>query len=778
MARIRSIQQQLLVFALSVTGLALFVVGLMIAVAHFLNAQEKLTHDLDALIELSAEYAQPYLAFEDVQGATTQLKGLLRRPDVLGARLLMSDQTLLSEILREGQVWPTHLQKQGLHPPPPLLLDDALLLTHDIRQSGEHVGTFELYVDLRPMWRELFKHLGWFAIALVLGFSLAVVIARRMRHTIIGPIAELGDTAHRIAASRRYDLRVEKTTDDEIGRLIDRFNAMLAEIESADGELRRHRDDLENLVVERTADLRTAMEAAQAANRAKSQFLANMSHEIRTPMNGVIGLAQLLNHSKLPAREQNHVRTLLRAGENLMALLNDVLDFARGEAGQLRLEEVAFDLHQVITEVHGLFLQRAHDKQLDFDLVLATDLPRYVRGDGFRLRQVLANLISNAIKFTPTGSVTLDVRLEGSSATGAARLAFSVADTGIGIPEDMRNRLFAAFSQVDDSMSRRFGGSGLGLAISQQIIELMQGLIDFESTPSGTRFIVRLDLPITVATEVPMTTSASTALRFSPASSILIAEDNETNLVVAEAMLRQLGVSKIITTENGFGAIEHFRDTDLIFMDCQMPDLDGYEATRRIRAIETAEGRPRVPIIALTAHALDEERQRCLAAGMDDFMTKPVMLRDIANMMKRYLPHRLIDASPMMESETPGAMAIIAAANDLPVVDRNVLNLTLAELPEARRDAFRQRLLESFRRGLDSRLATLGDPGSDAEAIHMAAHALKSSSAQLGAIRLSQLAKDLETASRDMASADINALSEALLILAEQSWNQLKDTFS
>jgi signal transduction histidine kinase/CheY-like chemotaxis protein len=522
--------------------------------------------------------------------------------------------------------------------------------------------------------------------------------------------------------------------------------------------------------------------AAEAASRAKSQFLANMSHEIRTPMNGVIGLGQLLLAGELDPRQRQYANSLLHAGEDLMVLLDDILDFARADAGRLEIEAIDFDLHNAATEVSLLFSQRASNKHIALTCHIAPEVPRFVRGDPLRLRQVLSNLVSNGVKFTERGGVELRLTALASEHDGQIQLRAEIIDTGIGIAATAHEKLFAAFAQADDSMSRRFGGSGLGLAISKQIVDLMGGEIGFHSNPTGgTTFHITVPLALAKAPVLPASgpTNATPLNGYLVASSgeitVLLVEDNPTNLMVAEAMIAAIGQFKVITAGDGLDAIARFRGADLVLMDCQMPNLDGYAATTRIRDLEQSEDLPRVPIIALTAHALEEERQRCLAAGMDDFLTKPVMLANLAGALRRHLPQ-------MTSVERPAEVVVPTSAfADEPsspqiqtlLIDPQQMKM-LAALP-SQSATFLPRLLGAFRRVLDANLPAAANPAADLVAARLSAHTLKSAAAEVGAMQLADLAKRIEAAARAGDVETAKSLATSLTALAELSWQQLQD---
>jgi signal transduction histidine kinase/AmiR/NasT family two-component response regulator len=404
--------------------------------------------------------------------------------------------------------------------------------------------------------------------------------------------------------------------------------------EAALKETRTVNENLGQLVAERTRELEAATRQATAASRAKSEFLANMSHEIRTPLNGIIGAADLLaRRTDLPVAAREHVRLVTESGELLLKQLSDVLDFSKIEAGQLKLETHSFELPTTVADTVALVAAKAADGGVQLDCAVASDVPRHVEGDSFRLRQVLLNLVSNAIKFTPSGG-RVAVRVT-ALADEPACVRFEVRDTGIGIAPEMIGRVFERFTQADSSTTRRYGGSGLGLAISAQLVRLMGGRIGADSTPGqGSVFHLVLPLrPATVAPEAPLPVARPVAAL---GLHVLVVEDNAINRRLIAAQLTQLGCTHVMA-ENGEQALTVLAREPLpnaVLMDCHMPVLDGWEATRRIRAWagDAATERRRaagIPIVALTAAALPEERARCREAGMDDFLAKPLKLAEL-----------------------------------------------------------------------------------------------------------------------------------------------------
>lgn len=398
--------------------------------------------------------------------------------------------------------------------------------------------------------------------------------------------------------------------------------------------------------------LTLAKNRAEEASRIKSQFLANMSHEIRTPMNGVLGMTELILGQELPEKARHYATQAHASAHALLTLINDILDLSKIEAGKVELEHIAFDPHRVVTEVAMLFAAEADKKGLQWCAALQPEVPHVLYGDPYRLRQVLTNLVANALKFTSHGTVRLEVRVSEAATADTCQLHFAIQDTGVGVPVDIQPQLFQPFSQGDGSMTRKYGGTGLGLVISKQLVELMGGHIGVQSSAGqGATFWFTSRFgqpraeasasgPLAAAVHCLPRDQGATALEVTANVShprVLLVEDNAINQEITRAMLEFFGC-QVDVAETAADALAAFDRVayEIILMDCQMPDMDGCEATLEMRRREGT-GR-RTPIIAVTAHSMEDDRARCLAAGMDDYLSKPFSQEDLERMVMRWLP--------------------------------------------------------------------------------------------------------------------------------------------
>jgi PAS domain S-box-containing protein len=511
-------------------------------------------------------------------------------------------------------------------------------------------------------------------------------------------------------------------------RMFLEINASVIEFDGSRAIMSINRDITER---RRAEELRLAKEAAERTARAKAQFLANMSHEIRTPMAGVVGLTDLLLGTSLDEQQAEYARLIQSSSSALLRVIDDILDFSKIDAGKLAFEEVSFDLRTMLHEVVDLLRLAAVGNGTELTLRIADGVPDWVLGDPGRLRQVAMNLVGNAVKFTEGGTVNVEVE-----ALQKDRVRLLVRDTGIGIPHDAQGRLFELFSQADDSTSRRFGGTGLGLAISRRIVEGMGGEIGFESA-SGEGSIFWIELKLERAEPPTLPEPAAKVVR---SRRILTAEDNGINQLVITEQLKALGY-EVTAVGNGLEALEAVQtgEHDLVLMDCQMPHLDGYEATLRIRQLPGAVGR--IPIVALTAHAIREDLDKCLAVGMNDTITKPFTAEVLRRKLERWLgsdPVAVEEAGNVPLDLTAQETAPSDGALDLSHLER------LRAIGRESDPGVMTRIVEQFRTQpyLEDIRAAL-DRG-DRASLKARAHGLKGTSSLLGAVRLPRLCAELE----------------------------------
>jgi signal transduction histidine kinase/ActR/RegA family two-component response regulator len=646
----RSLKQKIITISMATSAAVLCLAALTFIVNEFIRERQEIIQSATILSNIVGLNASAALAFDDSDTANEVLSALAQQPTIIEATIYLNNGTRFSSFTSKNLKHQTLLSKEPFYHQAV-----AKYRTNESRKSidafefaatyfdfsspikfdGNQLGTLKVRVDLAPLHQRIYAYVITTIFSLALSFILAYLLSNRLQRAVTTPISNLANAFQEVSETKDYSRRVERTTNDEIGELAEGFNSMLKIIHDRDKEMER------------------LVEKLKSATAAKSAFLANMSHEIRTPMNGILGVTSLLLQNPDTEERITYIKTIDESANSLLHIINDILDLSKIEAGKVDLEIAEFSMDETITQLRSLFEPTARTKGLSLKITLDPATPVKLIGDSGRMRQVLINMIGNALKFTPAGSVAVHISTSNLSLSTAA-LLFEVTDTGIGITRKSQNVIFEDFSQIDESSTRNFGGTGLGLSVSKKIVELMGGKIGVESRENqGSRFWFTLPFELDSNQQSSNSDSCTPlaseqSLRFDNAQSletpsyqarVLIVDDSEVNRFIMVETMKTFGLDTV-AVDSGTAAIEAVQnDTfDLIVMDIQMPEVSGIEATDKIRLWEKAIGaKEPIPIIAFSASAMRGDRERFLLAGMDDYLSKPIQADNLQQVLDKWL---------------------------------------------------------------------------------------------------------------------------------------------
>lgn len=723
--------------------------------------KQQAQRDLTSLGEVLVTNTLSSVLFNDPDSAIQILSSLRIRPDINQAIIYDERGNIFAayqkgeaaQALEQNQILQLQSRKQ-------LILqedDNGLKVFIPMISQGEQIGSLYLFDDMTALQSQLNHFYKVVLVTALTAFIVSLVAMIWLVRLFTTPVHDLMTTIVDISHSKNYRKRAPKASTYEFNQLSDSFNQMIEEVENRDKQLEHINQELEQRVMARTEALESALAIANEANNAKAEFLAVMSHEVRTPLNGVIGFAELLKLYQLDSDEAETVALLNESAQTLLQLLNQILDFSKLDADKVELEQQHLDLHSFMNSVVETNRAKAGRKGLELSLNL-TDVHTSYIGDPLRLRQILNNLIDNAIKFTQQGEVSVVVSEQHSDAETWVK--FEVNDSGVGISESKLKSIFSPFTQADSSVTRHYGGTGLGLAICAQLIKLMGGHYGVESEQeTGSRFWFTIPLPYADNTELDEQSMRSPqVIRHGEGKRILLAEDNEVNQQVAQGMLSILGY-EVEIVDNGLDAVSHSMHQvyDLILMDYHMPQLGGIDATQQIRDGGVEGVNAQTPIVALTADVQSNVASKFRRAGADDLLVKPFTLEQLDRCISKWLKntHTYDTEQPVIDETVFHDISAMSGEQYQGLIT-NIIELYLQRSP-----SLIDEIQQSFHAG-------------NAETLFKAAHALKSSSANIGAVRVSEVAHEIEKLGRENKVEHAHSHIEKLMENYEQAQLMLK----